>query len=69
MASACFDKCIHNFRVKVLDVEEQTCSARCAFKYWMTHQTINEEMKRQNDGIALRDQLAQENQQWTNRVL
>lgn len=68
MASACFDKCIHNYRVKVLDVEEQTCSDRCAFKYWTTHQTINEEMKRQSDGIALRDQLAQENQQWTNSV-
>ena len=46
MASACFDKCIHNYRVKVLDVGEQTCSDRCAFKYWTTHQTINEEMKR-----------------------
>ena len=68
MASACFDKCVSNFRVKALDIEELSCLDRCAFKYWTTHESINGEMKRQNDNIALRDQISEENQQWTNSV-
>ncbi len=58
MASACFDMCVHNFLVKNLDVEEETCVDRCAFKYFKVHQEISGEMHQVKEMNELREQMA-----------
>ena len=59
MASACFDMCVNNFHIAKLDVQEEICIDRCAFKYFATHQEINGAMKTTIETNELREQMAE----------
>lgn len=59
MASACFDMCVNNFHVPTLDVQEEICVDRCAYKYFATHQEIQGNMKSTMEVNALREQMAE----------
>lgn len=60
LVDSCFEFCVHNFEVSKLDVDEQVCVDRCAFKYNNVYMQISDQFKNETAMMQLRGQLSQQ---------